>query len=144
MFWVPLSLVAALLVAGLAAGAYFVGQGTRLSGSQVTQRVSQRALADQAFYQQKQQVALQGEKLALFNAFQKRLTHATNQAFHQGQQAGYSSGQAAGFSAGQASGLATGQAQGRAIGRARGRARGFAQGFNLGSCFTPGTQRYIC
>jgi hypothetical protein len=148
LFWLPTTLLALVLLGGLAVGAFLVGQGTRLSDPQVAHRVAHRAAADQLT----QTLALSAQRTGLKKAFFKRLRKQKENSFAAGQSAGYSSGQSAGYSSGQSAGYSSGHSQGKAEGttqgkaqgQAEGQAQGFSEGFDQGTCYDPVDFTYVC
>jgi hypothetical protein len=139
-FWVGITLLGVLLAAGVAAGAFFAGQGTRPSHAELTHSVNAKAASDRVFYTGKTTAALEAQRTHLMNVMKKRMNQAQQQGYSSGQSAGYSAGQSAGYSSGQVDGKKTGKRQGKR----EGAIQGYVQGFDEGTCYDPDTLAYVC
>jgi flagellar biosynthesis/type III secretory pathway protein FliH len=147
-FWVALAVGWLLVLATVAAGAFFVGQTTRPSSDEVDARVASQSAADKRFFAIKMDVALEAQDRHLASVMERRLRKASEKAFVKGRSQGYAAGRAQGFAAGRAQGLAAGQERARAVGRHEGRAQGvvdgYRQGFEKGTCYEPVTYDFVC
>ena len=143
-FWAAISATAILLLAGMAVGGFFVGQGTRLSSDEVDRRIAKQARFDKAKFTKQRKQALAGQRermMARFEGTLERETEAARQAgYAAGEDAGYASGESAGYAAGEAAGYDAGEEEGYAAGELD----GWNEGFDEGTCYTPGTYIYVC
>ncbi|MFL5885415.1 MAG: hypothetical protein ACJ77M_10125 [Thermoleophilaceae bacterium] len=131
-FWVGITLLGVLLAAGLAAGAFFVGQGTRPSHAELTHHVAAQASHDRIFF------------TGQMNAQRSHMLAVMKKRVKQANQKGYANGQSAGYSSGQQQGYSSGQADGKKAGKRRGKREGYIQGFGEGTCYDPVTFAYVC
>lgn len=135
-FWVGITLLGVVLAAGLAAGAFFVGQGTRPSHAELTHHVAAQATRDRTIFTGQ----LSAQRSHMLAVMKMRVKHASDKGYANGQSVGYSSGQQQGYSSGQADGKKTGKRQGKRAGLNQ----GYAQGFGDGTCYDPVTFAYVC
>ena len=167
-FWVLTTLAAVIAVAGIAAGAFLLGQSTRPSDGEVADRLARQASAAEASYGRREQDRLAAQRTDLRAQFRRKMNKAVETAQVRGQEAGWSSGHQAGYSTGQSEGYSSGAAEGRAEGEEEGREEGkregkragerqgrregreegevdgYLDGFDDGTCYDPDTYAYVC
>src|SRR2546423_7796252 len=141
---VATTLLGLLLAAGIAAGAYLVGQSTRPSQATVAHRVAGQAAKDRVFYTGKLTSALTQQRRHLQKVMKQRVDQASNNGYANGQSQGYTTGQAQGYESGQSVGIDQGKQQGLKQGTQAGLAQGDSQGVNDGTCYDPQTLADIC
>jgi hypothetical protein len=136
-FWVPITALVMVLVAGGLIGAYFIGRSSRASEGTIATRVTNAVAAQRATDGALTAASLNAQHHAISLRFQVTLNRAERLAFARGQangvQTGFVSGQNAGLAAGTAAGKQQGLTQGRQQGRRQGRLNGFRRGLNAGS-----------
>lgn len=133
-FWVPTSILTMLLLAAVGVGMFFIGQGTRQSATEVTQRVS-AAVAEQRHSDTVSKVtAMRHQKTSLARMFHRREARAAKAAFSRGRSKGrdegYKNGQNVGFASGKSAGHTEGVQEGQAQGYAQGNLDGYFEGLD--------------
>jgi hypothetical protein len=136
-FWVPMTALVLVLVAGGLIGAYFVGRSSGPSDGTIATRVSNAVAGQRSTDAVLSAAALKTQHHQISLRFDVKLNRAERLAFARGQangvQTGFVSGQSAGLTAGTAVGKQQGLTQGRQQGRRQGRRNGFRRGLNAGS-----------
>ena len=148
LLWVTSTLLAVILLAGAAAGAYVLGIGSRPSDNEIEHRLVSQSTVDKQVADAKLEGALEKQRKSITTEFKRRLEKARDKAYANGQAAGYSSGHAAGYGSGSAQGRAEGEEEGREEGKKEGRVEGeidgYLEGFDEGTCYHPETYEYVC
>ena len=142
--WIAGSITAVLLLAGMAVGGFFVGQGTRMSSAEVEQRIAKQIRFDTARFTKQRKQALNRQRERMMTRFEGTLERETEAAraagYAAGEDAGYAAGEDAGYAAGEDAGYAAGEEEGYW----EGNVDGWSDGFDEGTCYTPGTYIYVC
>jgi hypothetical protein len=128
-----------LVIAGIGIGAFFIGQGSRMSGEEVDAKLAAQAADDKKFYGDRQRDALTRQRRQLT----ARADHRATQAERRGYDKGMTQGQEQGYATGQSAGYNSGKAAGEEEGYAEGQADGYMSGFDEGTCYTT-DYVYVC
>ncbi|HKP88889.1 MAG TPA: hypothetical protein VJT75_02835, partial [Thermoleophilaceae bacterium] len=103
-FWVGMTLAGVLVVAWVAAGAFFVGQDTRASDAQVEHRIADRVAHERVAAGKERSRALDRQAAALNARWRAQMRRNTKRAYGDGRRNGYRAGRSAGYAAGAAAG----------------------------------------
>jgi flagellar biosynthesis/type III secretory pathway protein FliH len=123
-----------LLLAAVGVGMFFIGQGTRPSATDVTQRLSAAVAKQRHSDTVSKTSALRHQKTSLARMFHRREARTAKTAFNRGRSKGrdegYKNGQNVGFASGKSAGHSEGVQEGQAQGYAQGNLDGFFQGLD--------------
>ena len=112
-FWLLMTGAAVLVVAWVAVGAFFVGQGTRPSEGEVADRIADR-VSDERFAASRERArALKRQESRLTRRWEGQMKRMTKRAYGDGRSNGYAAGRSAGYAAGAAAGRAEGAKRAR-------------------------------
>lgn len=136
-FWVPTSILTVMLLAAVAIGMFFVGQGTRPSETDVNQRLATAVAKQRHSDTVNKAAALRRQKASLATMFHRREARTAKAAFgrgrSKGRDEGYKNGQNVGYASGKSAGRVEGVQEGQAQGYQQGNLDGFFEG--LGAAY---------
>lgn len=132
--WAGMALGSVLVAAWLAAGAFFVGQGTRPSDAQVKDRIAEAVARARVAADKRRARALDWQEAELNRRWRAQMRRNTKRAYGDGRANGYRAGRSAGYAAGAAAGRAAGERLGRKQGRRQARRDAYDPPYGGGLC----------